>query len=260
MVMRQNTFREQEHFEKDFEWRQERHAALTQKLNEELTERHKATVLRGIIEHSLHICFDGYTLGKPIDELNSAANQLIDDVVFYVESTDANLTNMDGLEWYISCLWYLSFCYFFNVPKHKVQIIADHISLTGKDWLIDRLIASSIPGHPIAVGKLAFPKVYQPLADALSYDQTTEERTKKIQLFLKNYYPLLKKHDVTWHDSHKEPDPEYCFHFGYWIFELGALAADIGWDDSAYRNHEMYPKDLVDWKFAQRPKDEQNKI
>jgi hypothetical protein len=142
-------------------------------------------------------------------------------------------------------------------PKY---LIVEIKYATGKDWLIDRLIAASIPGHPIAVGQLAFPEVYKPLAAALSYDQTTEERNKKIQLFLKSYYPLLKKYNVTWHDSHKEPDPEYCYHFGYWIFELGALAADIGWDDSAFHDHPMYPKDLVDWKFSQRPKDKQIKI
>jgi hypothetical protein len=260
MVMRQCEFREQQHFEKDYIWRQERHIALKGKLEEKLTERHKATVIRGLIEHSLHTSFDGYTLGKPVEEIRLAFEQVIDDVVLYIEETNSDLTNMNGLEWYISCLWYLSFCYFFDVPQEKVQLIADNISLKGKDWLIDRLIAASIPDQPIAIGKLAFPEVYKPLAEALSYDQTTEERTAKIQLFLKNYYPLLKKYDVTWHDSHKEPDPEYCFHFGYWIFELGALAADIGWDDTSFRDHPMYPKDLVDWKFAQRPKDEQIKI
>jgi hypothetical protein len=126
--------------------------------------------------------------------------------------------------------------------------------------LIDRLIAASIPDHPIAMGKLTFPEVYKPLAEALSYDQTTQERTHKVEEFLRTYYPLLKKYDVTWHDDHKEEDPDFCRHAGYWIFELGALAADIGWDDTAYRDHEMYPKDLVDWKFAQRPIEKQNKI
>ena len=258
--MRQTTFKEQDHFERHTTWAEKAHEKFLRKLTESLTERHRASLLRGLITASQSSVILGYTLGNAISQIQSNAKQLIDDVLLYINETDANLTKEKGLEWYINCLWYLSFCYFFDISKDKVQTLADHISLTGKDMLIDRLIAASIPDHPIAIGKLAFPEVYKPLADALSLDQPQTERNEKILLFLKNYYPLLKKYDVTWHDSHKEEDPEYCYHFGYWIFELGALVASIGWDDTAFRNHEFYPKDLVDWKFAQRLKDQQYRI
>jgi hypothetical protein len=260
MVIRQEKFRGITHFYQYYPWIKEAHSDLSKKLNEELTDNHRSQILGGLYDYSQDLVFLSYTLGEPIETVKKYAEQLIDDVLCYATKTNNDMFEVKGLEWYINCLWYLSFCYFFNIQKEKVQVLSDHISLTGKDWLVDRLIAASIPGHPITVGQLAFPEAYKPLAEALSYDQTIEERTKKIRIFLKNYYPLLKKYDVTWYDSHKEPDPEYCFHTGYWIFELAALSADIGWDDSAFRDHPMYPKDLVDWKFSQRPKDKQIKI
>ena len=259
--MRQTKYKEYGHFDKHLDWAQNSHRKFLNKLSEGgITEDHKAILALGLLTAARSSVITSYTIGKTIEEVQSYSLPLFLDLDRYTqEIPNADVVGSGTLEGYINCLWYLSFCYFFDAPRETVQLIADHTSLAGKDWLIDRLIAASIPGHPIAVGKLVFPEIYQPLADALTYDQTTEERTQKIQLFLKGYYPQLKKHQVTWHDNHKAK-PNFYYHFGYWIFELGALAADIGWDDSAYRDHEMYPKDLVDWKFAQRPKDKQNKI
>jgi hypothetical protein len=258
--MRQDQFKSQNFFEKDIVWCQKAHSVLSGKLPEAIDEEHEGQILRGLIGYSQRLTFISYTIGDDFEQLTKYAELLIEDIVLYLKKSDDGFGDDDGIEWYINCLWYLSFCYFFNIPKEKVKHIADHISWAGKDWLIDRLIVASIPGHSIAVDKLAFPEVYKPLTEALSFDQTTENRTEKIQLFLEKYYPLLRRYDVTWYNDHKEKDPEYCNHSGYWIFELAALSADIGWDDSAFRDHPMYPKDLVDWKFSQRSKDKQIKI
>ncbi|MEJ2075867.1 MAG: DUF1911 domain-containing protein [Reinekea sp.] len=212
-----------------------------------------------IYNNQIILLIFNYSKGVSIDELSNDFSVILEDLKAYLKYCD-NLAPDETLEQYIDCLRILSFCYFFGSPRKDIELISSYIPFAGKDMLVDRLLASSIPGYPISINKLVFPEVYSSLVKALSFDQTQKQRDKEVHLFLENYYSSLKDYDVTWHDSHKELDPIYFRYIGYWIFELAALSADIGWDDSAFRDHEMYPKDLVDWKFAQRPKDKQIKI
>jgi hypothetical protein len=223
-----------------------------EKLLENIPTRQKNTVYRGLIRRGHSIVAGSYTTGQPIDNIQHAAKQLINDYYNYVNFSSESLAEGE-LEDYIKCTWILSFAYFFNAERSDVEKIMSHIPYTGKDKLIDRLIAAIIPEHPVSQD-IAFPDVYKPICDAMGvYDK--DARDVLVQLFLKKYYPSLKKHDVTWYDSHKEKDPEYNFHTGYWVFELAAIAVAIGWDDTDFRDNMYYPKDLADWKREQLNKE-----
>lgn len=196
-----------------------------------------------------------------IETVSDHASKFIQDTHRYVTETGNSLSPDLNLEQYINCIWLLSFCYFFDAPKEDVRIIAEHIPFTGDDSLVDRLIAASDRGYPLTLeNSYVFPEVSEPLMSALPMTLTREERDAHIFRFLDNYYPTLGRHHVTWHDSHKETDPEYCIYTGYWVFELAALVADAGIDDSAFRDHPFYPKDLVDWKRARLREEEQRRV
>ena len=218
------------------------------KLLENIPKRQKETVYRGLIRRGFSIVTGSYTTGIKVDTIVNDAKLLIEDHYRYLDFSSESLAEGD-LEDYIKCTWILSFAYFFNADKAYVEKIIQHIPYTGKDKLIDRLIAAIIPDHPVSQD-IAFPDVYKPICDAMAvYDK--DARDLLVQLFLKKYYPSLKKHDVTWYDSHKEKDPEYNFYTGYWVFELAAIAVMCGWDDSDFRDNLYYPKDLADWKREQ---------
>lgn len=247
MVMRQN-LQDLTHFENHVDLLDGFKAKAEARIQSGVDEVHERRLKYGIYERALTSLVAKYTQGYPIDELCNHFQPLLFDLKNLLE-VDKNLAPSENLEQYISCLWLLSFCYFFNAPKGTVALAAEHIPFAKKDRLTDLLIRASIPDHEATTRALAFPDVYQPLMDAIGLLHEPDAYNQKIQQFLEDYNPSLEKHNVTWYDSHKEKDPERCFHFGYWVFELSALLLSTNiFDDSAFRDHPFYPKDLADWK------------
>jgi len=249
MVVRQkNDGVSEGHFEQYLDFWKPQRERFKETLSKELNEKHKARVLSNLADTNLQILLAEYSNGSSIAALESEGWLFHESLLNSISSSE-NLAPDNILEQYIECTWILSFAYFFNADKSDVEKIIQHIPYTGKDKLIDRLIAAIIPDHPVSQD-IAFPDVYKPICDAMAvYDK--DARNLLVQLFLKKYYPSLKKHDVTWYDSHKEKDPEYNFYTGYWVFELAAIAVMCGWDDSDFRDNLYYPKDLADWKREQ---------
>jgi len=245
MVMRQQ-YLDEEYLKGHISFLRKGHTRFHEKLTEEIPDQHRDILHLGLIGKDYDILNSTYTFGLPVDSMRETAANLIEDHIAYVEGSSNSLAPSNILEQYIECTWVLSFAYFFKADKADVAKIIEHIPYTGKDKLIDRLIAMSIPDHSVSQ-EIVFPDVYKPLCDAMGVYEK-EGRDILVNLFLTNYYPSLKKYDVTWYDSHKEKDPEYNFHTGYWVFELAALVVAIDWDDAAFRDNLYYPKDLVDWK------------
>ncbi len=252
MVMRQSQYKDA-HFLKDkIEWDEQCRPDLLSKAEENLTKEHMNFLMFSILDHGKDILFRAYTLGAPIDEVSEYAHRFIIDAISYVKKTGSSLSPDKMLQQYLDCLHLLSFCYYFDAPKEHVQIIADNNPFTGSDCLIDYLIKASLPEHPITPQKLAFPDIYQPLLDAIGLLHEPDAYKDKMTQFLEGYYPGLGRHHVTWHDSHKEKNPDYCIYTGYWIFELPALLLSTNiLDDSTFRDHPFYPKDLAEWKKDQ---------
>ena len=48
--------------------------------------------------------------------------------------------------------------------------------------------------------------------------------------------------DYYWYNSHESKANTY---FGYWCFEAGAIVKIMGLDDSALKDNQYYPYDLV---------------
>lgn len=248
--MRQDQFKDKQYFSQHIGYLESFRPRAMKKLNEGVDEIHRKRLLYSLLDRTFDALISKYTAGEDLGSLAHYNQLLIEDVENYLES-GGELAPDAILSQYVRCIWLLSFCYFFNAPKEDIEFIVSHIPFVGKDRLIDFLVKASLPDYQVNASKLAFPDIYQPLMDSLGLLHEPESYRHKIQQFLDGYYPGLKKHDVTWHDSHKEQDPEYCFHFGYWIFEAAALMVFTRCDDSPFREHPFYPADLADWKKAQ---------
>jgi hypothetical protein len=90
---------------------------------------------------------------------------------------------------------------------------------------------------------------YEPLIDALYALDNPAEASAKIAKYLSIWYKSFK--DVTWHNGHLYGvEGQYMPYYGYWSFESAAVAVIDDFDDSSFRDHIMYPKDLADWARA----------
>ncbi|WPH21361.1 PoNe immunity protein domain-containing protein [Variovorax paradoxus] len=87
---------------------------------------------------------------------------------------------------------------------------------------------------------------YRPLAKATAPD--AQDRPALVKEFLDGWYKNMK--DCYWHGTHT--DKEGSSYFGYWAFEAALVTVLWNIDDSSYREHLVYPKDLADWAREHR--------
>ena len=121
------------------------------------------------------------------------------------------------------------------------------------DTIIEELLLPFVP-DPIEINNLYHLEPYQDLVGAAWQDG--EESTKCMANFLGRWYKFFE--GAFWHDAHLRfgqlrDDPDWANYYGYWAWEAGAIAYLYELDDSAYRDHILYPKDLVDWARRQGP-------
>ncbi len=213
--------------------------------NNDIDARRRSICSYSRFKTQLKVLSIKYTLGHDLKLVQLECEKLIEFLDYLLDNLEQPL-DVD-FDQYELIVWALSCGSLFNVEFSKDLI--SKLPYSQQDMLIDRLIHCFNRAH-IPTQKILFPRVHKPLCEALGrYD--TNEFHELITSFLNNYFTGLSYYDAFWCDSLKEKDPRYYRHFGYWVFELGALVADIDWwDDSGFRDHPLYPKDLVDWKRA----------
>ncbi|WP_152243739.1 PoNe immunity protein domain-containing protein [Xanthomonas sp. LMG 12462] len=116
------------------------------------------------------------------------------------------------------------------------------------DLLYEFLIDPALPDSS-ETGEYFHTKPYDPLIDALYLDEEPIEASKKIKEYLDGWYKSFE--GAPWHDGHlKGVEGQYMPYYGYWSFEAAAICVINGIDDSSFRDHILYPKDLADWARA----------
>lgn len=87
---------------------------------------------------------------------------------------------------------------------------------------------------------------YDPLIDAYYTVETPEEASAKIKEYLDGWYKSFE--GAPWHNGHLHAvEGQYMPYYGYWAFEAAAISVLYDIDDSSFRDHLLYPKDLADW-------------
>jgi hypothetical protein len=82
---------------------------------------------------------------------------------------------------------------------------------------------------------------------------TPEESAAYVEKYLDGWYKAFE--GVPWHDGHLVQKEHQQPYEGYWAFEAAAVCVLHGIDDSSFRDHLVYPKDLADWARAHHVKD-----
>jgi hypothetical protein len=119
----------------------------------------------------------------------------------------------------------------------------------GNDTLLDELMNPFVsPAVDADEYAWFIDEPYEMVIDAI--DSTTPaEQSSLMAQAVADWYP--SNEGEPFHDSHKDisdaGDGGYC---GYWCFELAALCVIKNIDDSSFRDHVVYPKDLADYARA----------
>ena len=113
-----------------------------------------------------------------------------------------------------------------------------------QDTLYEDLLAYGMDDR-YDVDKWFHDKPYRLLINSF-YRDTEEESIADIKAYLEAWYPAMK--DAPGHDSHLTANEEEGgSYFGYWAIEAAAATFLLELNDSSYRDHLLYPKDLVDF-------------
>lgn len=114
------------------------------------------------------------------------------------------------------------------------------------DMLVEYLLGAAMPEDELIDTEEFFHvKPYDPLVDAYYTAETAEESAAYMKKYLEGWYKAFD--GVPWHDGHLVQNDEYSNYEGYWSFEAAAVSVIHGIDDTSFRDHLVYPKDLADW-------------
>lgn len=120
----------------------------------------------------------------------------------------------------------------------------------GTDLLFEFIIAPAV-ADPRDNTDFFHDAPYDPLIDAFYSATTPEESAAFMHKYLDGWYKAFE--GVPWHNGHLKPvEGEYIPYYGYWSFEAAAVCVIHGIDDTSFRDHLVYPKDLADWARANR--------
>jgi Domain of unknown function (DUF1911) len=114
----------------------------------------------------------------------------------------------------------------------------------GADMMIEALL-EPVVADPRDVETFYHVEPYDPLLDAIYTAETPAQAAAYVKKYLDGWYKAFE--GVPWHNGHLMQTPEYSNYEGYWAFEAAAVCVIHGIDDSTFRDHLVYPKDLADW-------------
>jgi hypothetical protein len=217
----------------------------------------------GLCKDQLSLLKMHYTAGVPIEELQPWYDKVIAALKVWQE---AHLVYIKSLEDYPGELPDVSDVtpLYFEAPE-TFQAVMDITSLglllgDGKalrqlaywlrryrheDMLFEELISPAISDPDLTCEKFFIELPYTYLIDAFIAKEP-KDAVKAMKQYLGKWYKSFE--GVPWHDGHLYPvQGEYMPYYGYWSFESAAIAVLHNMDDSSFRNHLLYPKDLADW-------------
>ena len=125
----------------------------------------------------------------------------------------------------------------------RIKAILDYGNPT-RDCLIERLLQP----FGLAVDPLPDDSTRElPYRNTIKiFNAAPADRPALMQRYLEKWYHASRRE--YYYDTHKGS----ATFLGYWSFESGVLTYLLDIDDSSYRDHEFYPKDMVD--FARKLK------
>ncbi|ERJ37593.1 hypothetical protein L810_8112 [Burkholderia sp. AU4i] len=146
---------------------------------------------------------------------------------------------------YETAMQLIGFCYLLHRRDLLPRIVAMFDpAYRGKDTLYEDLLAYELEGR-VDVDSWFHDVPYRPLVFSL-YREAKQECVDDITQYLEAWYPGMAA--AVWHDGHLEARKgDKGTYVGYWAIEAAAVAYLLELDDSSFRDHLLYPKDLADF-------------
>ena len=120
----------------------------------------------------------------------------------------------------------------------RIKTILDYGNVE-RDCLIERLLQP----FGLAVDPLPGDSTRElPYRNTIKiFESPPDQRPALVKRYLEKWYEASRRE--YYHDTHKGS----AVFLGYWSFESGAITYLLDIDDSSYRDHEFYPRDMVDY-------------
>nr|WP_249173130.1 PoNe immunity protein domain-containing protein [Burkholderia vietnamiensis] len=211
-----------------------------------------------IASNSLEFLLLDYTAGKPIEELRERFPEIIKRFDTYIEHevsprkeipprNVADTLEITQLDAYVYVFWLLALCRLLGHPEF-VPMVMRWVDKTreynrGRDGLFENVVQALTGTHVEAPRVVLHPDPYRPLARATV--SAPEERAALVKEFVDGWYKGMKP--TYWYGAHTDG-----LYFGYWCLEAALVTVLWDIDDSSYRDHLVYPKDLVDFARQQQ--------
>ena len=134
----------------------------------------------------------------------------------------------------------------------RIIPIIDYVEATPegqeKDGLIERLVAPFVAGRGTPPDSARRHLPYRKLFKVFSAE--ADKRPALMLQYLEDWYEASRRE--PYYEQHPRADiDEGYLYYGYWSWEAAAVTWLLGIDDMSYREHQFYPKDLVDFSRAQ---------
>ncbi len=193
-----------------------------------------------------------YTAGYPLGELRNQLPALIDAFDTFIpldnpeHTNEAHTLEITQLEAYVYVMWLLALCRLLGheelVPKVIGWLDRNAEFNRGRDTIFERVV-EKLTGSMQDPGRYSLHvDAYRPLGRAILADNPAD-RPALVREFVENWYKHMG--DCYWHGTHT--DKEGSSYFGYWCLEAALVTFLWDIDDTSYRDHLVYPKDLVDY-------------
>ncbi len=148
---------------------------------------------------------------------------------------------------YYYMMWLICFAVLLNVPNAILQIIEDILL---RDKIEDELLYYIISSNTKKKYTYKEGNIYKPSKHLYHKNSINNLTSSHVKKYLSNWYKRTDQ--FTWHGSGDNLEEVVKLnnvypYFGYWCFEAAAIVAIQNIDDSPFREHEHYPKDLVEY-------------
>lgn len=141
------------------------------------------------------------------------------------------------VEKYHVAMWMISLGILLGYAGNTIGQIARDLDAVGKDGILDHLLKPYVSGlEPTETLLHAHP--CEDLWRATQGD--ADKSAVWVQSYLRNTYDT--QFTCSWYDTHIKHEPQF---FGYWSFEVAALAKLSHWPDQPYQENLFYPRDLI---------------
>ncbi|MYM96567.1 PoNe immunity protein domain-containing protein [Duganella vulcania] len=191
-----------------------------------------------------------YTGGEPIDELRDDFTKVIEAFELSTKcereySKDPHFPPLRfaEIDEYERGMQLIGLCYLLHRRDLLPRLAAMLDAFAAKDTLYEDLFAYELKDR-YEVDEWYHDKPYRNLINSF-YRDTPEESIVDVGKYLKAWYESMKK--APWHDSHFDTSENGGGYCGYWAMEAAAAVYLLDLDDQSFRDHIVYPKDLVDY-------------